>query len=288
MSERRPGSEKRIDDRVRALIESSHRSGFLVEFLVFGLKQGWSCLFGALLLAALAAAALWYPADAPLARNDFLVLVALAIQIAMLALRLETWREAAIILVFHIVGTGMEIFKTAMGSWEYAAGGVLHIGAVPLFTGFMYAAVGSYLARVMRMFDLRFTHYPPLWATGVLAGAIYLNFFTHHWIWDFRWVLAAGVLLLFARSTMYFRVQRFTGRMPVALAFVLVALFIWIAENVGTAAGAWAYPNQHDGWHLVSISKLVSWFLLIQISVFLVTLVNRPQKYRPHSALRTV
>lgn len=284
MSEGRPGSERRIDARVRALIESSRHSGFLVEFLVFGLKQAWACLFGALLLAALMAAALWYPDQAVLARNDFLVLTALAIQVVMLALRLETAREAAIILVFHIVGTGMELFKTAVGSWEYAAGGILHIGAVPLFTGFMYAAVGSYLARVMRMFDLRFRHYPRLWATGVLALAIYLNFFTHHWIWDFRWPLVAAVLALFIRTTMYFRVQRVTGKMPVALAFMLVALFIWIAENLGTAAGAWSYPNQHDGWHLVSISKLGSWFLLIQISVFLVTLVNRPQRFRDGAA----
>ena len=45
-------------------------------------------------------------------------------------------------------------------SVEQAAEGMLRIGGVPLFTGFMYAAVGSYLVRVYRLFDLRFDRYP--------------------------------------------------------------------------------------------------------------------------------
>lgn len=228
------------------------------------------------MLAVLIAAALWYPDDAALARNDALVLAALAIQAGMLAFRLETGREALGILLFHLVGTVMEVFKTSVGSWEYAAGGVLHIGAVPLYTGFMYAAVGSYLMRVMRLHDLRFTHYPPLLATVVVAAAVYANFYTHHYWYDLRWVLVAAILVLYARCVMHARIFRRSLRMPVVLAFVLVALFIWIAENVGTAAGAWIYPDQADGWRMVSLAKLGSWFLLMNISVVLVTLVHRP------------
>ena len=71
----------------------------------------------------------------------------------MLAFRLETWREARVILIFHVVGTVMELFKTSAGSWVYPEASLLHIGAVPLFSGFMYAAVGSYIARVWRIFD---------------------------------------------------------------------------------------------------------------------------------------
>ena len=37
----------------------------------------------------------------------------------MLAFRLETWEEAKVIFVFHVVGTAMEIFKTSVGSWIY-------------------------------------------------------------------------------------------------------------------------------------------------------------------------
>ena len=132
----------------------------LVEFLVFGAKQAWACIFGALLLAVIVAARFWYPNDAALARNDLLVIAAVAIQVVMVVARLESGRELWVIVLFHIVGTGMELFKTSVGSWTYEDGGVLHIGAVPLFSGFMYAAVGSYMVRVYRLFDLRFARHP--------------------------------------------------------------------------------------------------------------------------------
>src|SRR3546814_7583043 len=81
---------------------------------------------------------------------------ALLIQLSMLLFRLETPKEAVVILIFHVVGTVMELFKTAAGSWQYPEASLLHIGAVPLFSGFMYAAVGSYIARVWRIFDFRY------------------------------------------------------------------------------------------------------------------------------------
>ena len=86
------------------------------EFLAFGIKQAWACLFGALMLLAIILTAWLYPDDAAISRNDFLVILAVLIQIGMLAARLETGRELIVIIVFHIVGTGMEIFKTAVGS----------------------------------------------------------------------------------------------------------------------------------------------------------------------------
>ena len=46
----------------------------------------------------------------------------------------------------------------------------------------MYAAIGSYMVRVYRLFDLRFVKYPPRWLTAVLALLIYVNFFSHHYI----------------------------------------------------------------------------------------------------------
>ncbi|GAA0035996.1 MULTISPECIES: DUF817 domain-containing protein [Brevibacterium] len=247
------------------------------EFLVFGIKQAWACLFGALMLAAIIATSWWYPDGAALDRNDLLVIIAVLIQAGMLVFRLETGREFLVIILFHLVGTGMEIFKTSVGSWNYAPGGVLHIGAVPLFTGFMYAAVGSYLVRVHRLFDLRFSHYPPRWITAVIAAAIYVNFFSHHWLPDIRLVLLAATVVVYARCMMHFRVHTRTLRMPVLLAFLLVAFFIWLAENIGTAAGAWLYPSQAGGWELVPLTKLVAWFLLMMISVVLVTVVYPPK-----------
>lgn len=246
---------------------------WLYEFLLFGFKQGWACLFGGLMLALLVGTHLFYPADAALARYDFLTLAALGIQIAMLALRLETWGEAKVILAFHVVGTVMELFKTAYGSWIYPEASILRIGAVPLFSGFMYAAVGSYIARVWRIFDFRFTTYPPRWATWVLAVAIYVNFFAHHWLPDVRMALFAAMIVLFARTRIYFTVWREPRWMPLLAGWLLVALFIWFAENLGTFARAWTYPDQAHGWAMVSPAKLGAWYLLMYISFVLVSWV---------------
>jgi uncharacterized membrane protein YoaT (DUF817 family) len=272
--------EERIEALAHRMLAGAPARGArarLVEFLVFGAKQAWACVFGALLLVALVAARVWYPDDAALARNDLLVLVAVAIQIGMVVGRLESGRELWVIVVFHVVGTGMELFKTSVGSWSYEEGGVLHIGAVPLFSGFMYAAVGSYMVRVHRLFDLRFARYPPIWLTVVVAVAIYANFFTHHYVVDVRWFLVLAIGLVYARTVMHVHVFRSTFRMPILVSFVLVALFIWIAENIATAAGAWIYPHQEAGWELVPLTKLVAWFLLMTISVVLVTFVYPPR-----------
>jgi uncharacterized membrane protein YoaT (DUF817 family) len=269
-----------IDDRAHAVLRRLPQTGFAggaVEFVVFGLKQGWACLFGGMMLALIMASGWWWPIGAPVARYDALVVAALLIQAAMLGFRLETRGEALVILVFHVVGTAMEIFKTGAGSWLYPEPSLLRIGGVPLFSGFMYAAVGSYLARVTRIFDFRFTHYPPLWATVVLAAAIYVNFFAHHFMPDFRLLLFAATALLYARTWVHYRVFRLRHCMPLLLGFVLVALFIWFAENIGTWSRAWIYPNQQDGWHLVAPEKLGAWLLLMIISFVLVTLVHRPQ-----------
>ena len=247
---------------------------WLYEFLLFGFKQAWACLFGALMLALLLATHLFYPNDAALHRYDFLTLSAIAIQAGMLAFRLETWREASVILIFHVVGTVMELFKTAAGSWVYPEASVLHIGAVPLFSGFMYAAVGSYIARVWRIFDFRFSHYPAPWTTWLLAAAIYVNFFAHHWTIDIRWLLFAMTALLFWRTQVHFRNWRAHRWMPLLIGFGLVALFIWFAENIGTFARAWSYPGQENGWRMVSVAKFGSWYLLMIISFVLVAAVQ--------------
>lgn len=259
---------------------------WLYEFLLFGFKQGWACLFGALMLALLLATHFLYPADAALARYDFLTLAAIAIQAGMLAFRLETWGEAKVILIFHVVGTVMELFKTAAGSWVYPEPSLLRIGGVPLFSGFMYAAVGSYIARVWRIFDFRYSNYPPRWATWLLAAAIYVNFFAHHWTLDLRWLLFAATALLFWRTRVHFRNWRAHRWMPLLLGFGLVALFIWFAENIGTFARAWSYPGQENGWEMVGLAKLGSWYLLMLISFVLVSLVQPirpPVEPRPQS-----
>ena len=265
-------AERRLG--ARAILRGPWTSG-CYEFLRFGVKQGWASLFGGLLLVLLMGTYLFWPRGAALARYDFLFLSCLAIQGALLATRMETWEEARVIFVFHLVGTVMEIFKTAMGSWTYPEANLFRIGGVPLFTGFMYAAVGSYIARAWRLFAFRFTRHPPFWAVLALAVAIYVNFFTHHFTWDARWVLFAATGLLFGRCWIHFRPWRRYRRMPMIVGLLLVALFIWVAENLGTFAGAWLYPNQRGGWAPVPLSKLGAWFLLMIISYALVFALHR-------------
>ena len=272
--------EARIDAAAHAVLDRLPAHGLYgaaVEFVVFGLKQGWACLFGGAMLALIIGTRLLWPDASIISRYDFLFLAALGIQLAMLGLKLETLSEARVILIFHVVGTAMEIFKTGAGSWVYPEESFFRIAGVPLFSGFMYAAVGSYLARVSRIFDMRYTHYPPFWATVLLAVAIYVNFFAHHFIVDLRIVLFAATAPLFLRTTVHYRVFRFRHRMPLLVGFLLVSLFIWFAENIGTWSRAWLYPGQEDGWTPVSIHKLGAWYLLMIISFVLVTLVHRPR-----------
>ena len=276
--------EQRIDQAAHGVLDrlpAHGLSGALVEFTVFGLKQGWACLFGGAMLFLIIVTKYAPPDLLGIARYDFLFLAALAIQLAMLVLKLEKPSEATVILIFHVVGTAMEIFKTSAGSWIYPEESFFRIGGVPLFSGFMYASVGSYLARISRIFDMRYTGYPPLPATVLLAAAIYANFFAHHFVLDMRYVLFAATALLFLRTTVHYRVFRFRHRMPLLLGFLLVALFIWFAENIGTWSRAWLYPGQGEAWTPVSIQKIGAWYLLMIISFVLVTLVHRPPPEPP-------
>lgn len=269
-----PGALQKWDERAGRWARSRGRAAIaLHEFICFGVKQASACLFGGSMVLLLGLSGAFYPPHAGLARYDFLTLAALAIQCVLIATKLETLEEAKVILLFHVVGTAMEVFKTAMGSWIYPEPSLLRIGGVPLFSGFMYASVGSYIARAWRLFDFRFTRHPPFAATVCLAAAIYANFFTHHFFFDMRLMLFVAVAMLFGRTWVYFRIRHVHRRMPLLLGFFLVAIFIWLAENVGTFTAAWRYPAQHHGWHMVPFSKLGAWFLLMIISYVMVSAV---------------
>ncbi|WP_225907938.1 DUF817 domain-containing protein [Hyphomonas sediminis] len=258
------------------------------EFISFGIKQAWACLFGGVMLALLLATHFLYPEGAALSRYDFLVIAAVLLQAVLLLTGLETWEEARVIFVFHVVGTIMELFKTSAGSWIYPEESLLRIGAVPLFSGFMYAAVGSYLARVWRIFEFRFTRFPPLWIQGLLAVAVYVNFFAHHWVVDIRYGLFAATALLYLRTVVWFRPDEVHRPMPLLVGFLLVALFIWFAENLGTFARAWTYPGQEHAWQIVSLSKLGSWYLLMIISFVLVATVHGKRDRQESSGAQLV
>jgi len=251
----------------------------LAEFIMFVLKQGWACLFGGLLLIAIIASKLIWQPDWQVSRYDALFLFALTTQTLFLWFKLESWDEAKVILIYHAVGTVMEVFKLQMGSWDYPDQGLAEIMGVPLFSGFMYASIGSYMARVIRIFDMRFAPYPPFWMTLLLGVLIYLNFFAHHFMPDFRIVLFAATVLLFWRTRIWFYVGVKPRWMPLPVAAFLAAFFVWLAENVGTFTATWTYAGQSaQDW--VSFGKFGSWYLLLFVSFVLVTLVFRDVLYR--------
>lgn len=250
---------------------------------VFGVKQAWAALFGGLMLLAVIVTAYFHLPW--LSRYDWLFVAAISIQAFMLLTKLEKPHEIITIAAFHLTGLGMELFKTssAIASWAYPGHAIFHLGNVPLFSGFMYAAVGSYLARAWRVFELSFTRYPNRLATAFLALAIYCNFFTHHYIMDLRHLLFLVVIILFGRTTVYYTVNRRRHHMPLIVAFLLIAFFIWIAENIGTRTKAWLYPDQVANWHLVSMNKLGSWFLLMIISFIMVDLLHYLRAGKKHA-----
>jgi uncharacterized membrane protein YoaT (DUF817 family) len=98
---------------------------------------------------------------------------------------------------------------------------------------------------------------------------------------DLRPLLFALTLLLFARTRIYFTIDREPRWMPLLVGFGLVSLFIWFAENIGTFGRVWVYPHQGDGFHVVKFEKIGAWFLLMIISFVLVTLVHHPRQHEP-------
>lgn len=243
---------------------------FAFEFLHFGLKNARACLFVALFFGAVfsvpRAGVLGIP------RYDVLLAVALLIQAGMLYFGLETRDELKAICLFHAVGFALEVFKTSSSiqSWSYPDFAYSKLWGVPLFSGFMYAAVGSYIIQAWRLFDLRIRHHPPYWMATAIAWAIYLNFFTHHYIGDFRWYLAACTMGLYARTMVIFKPMDRTRHMPLLSSFVLIGFFIWLAENISTFFGIWRYPNQLGAWSAVHWSKWSSWSLLVVMTITIV------------------
>jgi uncharacterized membrane protein YoaT (DUF817 family) len=240
------------------------------EFVWFTLKEARACLFAGLFFAAV----FLVPRSGlgPIPRYDALLLIALGVQAWMLVTGRETRDELLAICLFHVFGFCLELFKTSAGvrSWSYPDFAYTKLWGVPLFSGFMYASVGSYIIQAWRLFDLRIAHHPRYWMAGSVALALYANFFTHHFIGDYRWYLAALALGLYARTTVTFRPRRYELRMPLALAFVLIGFFIWLAENLGTFFHLWSYPHQLGAWSRVHVTKWGAWSLLVLLTFTIV------------------
>ncbi|OGH63367.1 MAG: hypothetical protein A2848_01695 [Candidatus Magasanikbacteria bacterium RIFCSPHIGHO2_01_FULL_50_8] len=256
-------------ESLRTYLTSRYPKNTLVEFLFFGLLQARACVFAGSFFVLLFASN--HIQMGGLARYDLLFLGAIAIQIVLLATKIETWDEVKVIFLFHLIGFALELFKTqpGIGSWSYPEAGVLKISTVPLYSGFMYAAIGSYISQAWRLERLHLENYPPHRYSVALCVIIYLNFFTHHFIPDVRWILGAAVVWIFRSTRIQYTIIK-KHWMPLPVAFALIAFFVWIAENISTYLGAWKYPDQIHEWTLVSFGKISSWSLLIIISFIIV------------------
>ena len=247
-----------------------HLSGLALNF---GTKAALAALFGLLLLIAFAVTASMGSQEYyGFFRYDYLLFYALSIQVCLIYLKLESWAEAKVIALFHIMAMGMEIFLThpAIASWQYPQPAVFKLLTVPLFAGFMYSAVGSFFARSLRLYKVSFENLPRFANMLCLAVLSYLNFMTKFFIPDYRLVLFAWSIIIFWKTKLYFQLSDSRFKVPMLPILLLLAFLIWIAENISTFYKIWLYPSQVDAWHMVGWGKLGSWYLLLLLSLVLV------------------
>ncbi len=242
----------------------------LLDLIFFIIKELRALLFAILFVGVLFISN--YVHIPGLYRYDFLFLAALLIQFLLVFFKLETKDEAKTIFLFHLIGLALELFKTSssVGSWSYPEPGLLKIANVPLYSGFMYASVGSYIAGAWKTLKLRLVNPPSYALSIILCFFIYLNFFTNHFIPDLRWLLFIAIIVLYYRTTIYFTPREKEYWMPLTLGFFLTGFFVWVAENIATYLGAWKYPGQIHEWHVVGFQKITSWFLLVIICFIVV------------------
>ncbi|MDM5314530.1 DUF817 domain-containing protein [Fictibacillus sp. b24] len=254
----------------------------LVQFTYL---QALSCIFPVVIFGALALSK--FISIPLIPRYDFILIVCLLTQIVMILTKLETMDELKVICVFHLIGLALELFKVHMGSWSYPEEAYTKIYGVPLYSGFMYASVASYICQSWRRLDLHITGWPkPLYAFGI-CFLIYMNFFTHHFLIDARWILITLLFPIFYQTTVHYRILNKVYKMPIILSFLLIGFFIWIAENITTFLGAWQYPNQQTSWSLVHLGKISSWFLLVIISIIIVAQLKRIKSHQKETSFHT-
>ena len=243
------------------------------NLLQFAYLQALSCLFPVIIFAALAISK--FVSIPFLSRYDFILIICVFAQIGMLVSKLETFDEFKVICLFHVIGLTLELYKVHMGSWSYPEDGYSKVMGVPLYSGFMYASVASYICQSWRRMELQIHNWPRSIYALLISSLIYLNFFTHHFIYDARWLLTGLLLIIFFRTAVTFQIFEKRYRMSMTLSFLLIGFFIWIAENITTFLGAWQYPSQEAKWSIVHIGKISSWFLLVVISIIIVAQLKR-------------
>src|SRR5882724_9835687 len=88
------------------------------DFFIFGVKEARACVFAGSFFILLF---LSHYITFGLYRYDFLFLAAVLLQVILLLTKIETFDEFKTIILFHVLGFTLEVFKTnpAIGSWYY-------------------------------------------------------------------------------------------------------------------------------------------------------------------------
>lgn len=250
---------------------------FVKQFVLFGYLQAVSCIFPVLIFISLAFSSALHLG---IPRYDLLLIVCIVAQVIMYKTGLETRDEVLVITLFHVLGLVMELHKVHRGSWSYPEEAYTKIMGVPLYAGFMYASVGSYICQAWRNLRLDTVHWPNSIYAIAVGAAIYLNFFTNAFIADVRLYIALVLIVIFRRTKFSFRLHQKVYYISALLSFAIIGFFIWLAENIATFFGAWKYAYQHKGWQMVTWHKITSWSLLVIVSIIIVGELKRLKEKR--------
>jgi uncharacterized membrane protein YoaT (DUF817 family) len=240
---------------------------FFKQLFLFGYLQVLSCVFPVIIFISLALSS---AVDFDIPRYDFLLIICLLVQVIMYKTGLETRDEVYVITLFHLLGLVMELHKVDRGSWSYPEEAYTKFMGVPLYAGFMYASVGSYICQAWRNLSLSTISWPSAWAARIAGISIYLNFFTNAFIPDLRLYIGIFLFFVFLKTKFVFILNGRTYLIPAILSFFIIGFFIWTAENIATFFGAWKYAYQHTGWKMVAWHKITSWNLLVIVSIIIV------------------
>jgi len=242
----------------------------------FAVINAVSCVFA---LAVFVTLAVTKFIDMPfIARYDLILIVLVLVQIILVWRKWETVDELKTILLFHVIGLILEIFKVNMGSWSYPEDAITKIAGVPLYSGFMYSSVASYIVAAWKRLKIDTIHWPKNCLTFSILSLLYVNFFTEYFFIDLRWWLMIIFFVIFWRTWFTFQIYEKRFKIPTVVAFMLISFFIWLAENISTFFNAWQYPDQVEKWTIVGFGKISSWFIMVAIQVVLVANLKRIKK----------
>jgi uncharacterized membrane protein YoaT (DUF817 family) len=198
-----------------------------------------------------------------IARDDILFGLAIGIQIWMHKTKLQSNHELKMVILFYVLGFILEYFKlkTATGIETLAHTSWSNINGVPLFVGFIYAALSSYMMQAWRLFTLRIRHYPPYWMAITLAGLSYLHFFSQH---DYVAYFTACAVGLYGPSLILFKSHSRERQAPLLLSAILIGGFIYLANSI---CHFYSLSNPISPWPNTHQSQSVFLLIIFSISI---------------------